>query len=100
MEREATDHYSSNRLGGNFPTSSSRQEVHHCFIALLHGKQLKDLRVSAYYCWWACMKLYMQAWPAGINSLWVFQTKKAWPLGTLLKTLTLRSAQRSAYFCN
>jgi hypothetical protein len=34
-------------LGRELPNISSRQEVHHRFIALLHGKQLRDLHVSA-----------------------------------------------------
>jgi len=34
-------------LGRELPDSSSCQEVHHRLIALLHGKQLRDLHVSA-----------------------------------------------------
>jgi len=36
--------------GREFPDISSRQEVHHCFIPLLHGDQLRDLHVSAPAC--------------------------------------------------
>jgi hypothetical protein len=38
---------SSVHLGWELPDISSRQEVHHRFIALLHGEQLRDLHVSA-----------------------------------------------------
>jgi hypothetical protein len=34
-------------LGRELPDFSSCQEVHHRLIALLHGKQLRDLHVSA-----------------------------------------------------
>jgi len=38
---------SSVHFRGELPDVSSRQEVHHPFIALLHGEQLRDLHVSA-----------------------------------------------------
>ena len=41
---------SSAHFGWELPDISSRQEVHHCFIALLHGEQLRDLHVSASAC--------------------------------------------------
>ena len=34
-------------FGRELPEVSSRQEVHHHFVALLHGEQLRDLHVSA-----------------------------------------------------
>ena len=37
-------------FGRELPDISSRQEVHHRFIALLHGEQLRDLHVSASAC--------------------------------------------------
>ena len=33
--------------GWELPDFSSRQEVHHRLVALFHGKQLRDLHVSA-----------------------------------------------------
>jgi hypothetical protein len=38
---------SSVHFGWELPDISGRQEVHHRFIALLHGEQLRDLHVSA-----------------------------------------------------
>jgi hypothetical protein len=34
-------------LGWEFPYLSSCQEVHHCLVAFLHGKQLRNLYISA-----------------------------------------------------
>jgi hypothetical protein len=34
-------------LGRELPDVSSRQEVHHRLVALLHGKQLRDLHMPA-----------------------------------------------------
>jgi hypothetical protein len=34
-------------FGRELPDVSSRQEIHHCLVALFHGKQLRDLHVSA-----------------------------------------------------
>jgi len=42
--------YPSVHFGRELPDISSRQEVHHRFIALLHGEQLRDLHVSASAC--------------------------------------------------
>jgi len=42
--------YSSVCFGWELPNFSSHQEVHHHFIAYLHGEQLRDLRVSASAC--------------------------------------------------
>jgi len=42
--------YPSVYFGRILPNISSRQEVHHCFITLLHGEQLRDLHVSALAC--------------------------------------------------
>jgi len=42
--------YSSVHFGLELPDISSRQKVHHRFIALLHGEQLRDLHVSASAC--------------------------------------------------
>jgi hypothetical protein len=44
---EPAGSYSSARFGRELPDISGRQEVHHRFIALLHGEQLRDLHVSA-----------------------------------------------------
>jgi hypothetical protein len=38
---------SSARFGRELPDISGHQEVHHRFIAFLHGEQLRDLHVSA-----------------------------------------------------
>ena len=39
--------YSSVHFGRELPDISSRQEVHHRFVAFLHGEHLRDLHVSA-----------------------------------------------------
>jgi hypothetical protein len=42
--------YPSVLFGRGVPDISSRQEVHHLVIALLHGEQLRDLHASASAC--------------------------------------------------